>query len=869
MPHPNPGLVRKWLVRAAFAAAVILLAAGSLPMLVEHVVLPRILTRTDATGYRIAVSRFGSGGCTLHIAGPPDSPVASAAGTVRLDWTIGDLLQRRLDRMTIDGFLLNLTLPFPPDDSSRAAGTPPVHFSPGPLPVTVERIEVVNSIVSIRTRGKTYMLPVTVNGVLQDRAQAPDEDMLHYRVQLTLDDQVVENEVVYDHAKGKLSGRFLADIDLAAMGEKLSGWIGQETLLQGTAQLDARYGIAVSPFSLEMIEAELLLHGFLAGRNDLKLAAAAEEAKVTVSGTGAKLQLNGAGFSLQSPLRATVDVENSIVLASGEAAWQGVAEVQPLPGQDIAGQVVLDRTPLLRLRHSGTVREDRIEARLESEEGPGEQYVVRFKDNTVHVEKLEMQAQASYQPQGDGAGLNADMVFTGAGLQVDFPQGSVAVPRFDLRVAGRAPDPAAVKEAELSASLAVENGALDLIRQEIDLQGITFDLPFAWPEQKPSPAGTVAIEAIQMRQVRLGNFRGSIRQADGEFSLEGMVSSFLLPDSPVQLTGRARIPRQDNTFAEAALTIREGRMDVANLARLYPALESITGSGTLDVNGNIGFSPCGMQGDLSILMRDGNIAVPEAHLELDDVGFNLHFPALPGFTTDPAQKMRIGSLRSNKLVVDDLQTFFRVESPQSLYIEKIAGKWSGGRIFTSGFRLQKGKEELEVALFCDRVELARILSQFGLAEAEGEGRMSGRVPLVYADQKIFVDDGFLFTSPGETGTLKVRQSKHLTLGVPEDVPQFSPLHFAGAALGNFEYNWAKLNIISEEENLLLKLQIDGKPKEKLPYRFDAGSNVFVRLEEGASGGMDQPIKLDVNFRVPVNDLFRYQSKIMPILRNLK
>ena len=162
-----------------------------------------------------------------------------------------------------------------------------------------------------------------------------------------------------------------------------------------------------------------------------------------------------------------------------------------------------------------------------------------------------------------------------------------------------------------------------------------------------------------------------------------------------------------------------------------------------------------------------------------------------------------------------------------------------------------------------------MLTQLGLAEAEGGGSVSGRIPLVYRDRKIRVDDGFLFTSPGDKGTLKIIRSSHLDVGLPADTPQLSPLHFAGAALRDFEYNWAKLNIFSEEENLLLKLQIDGRPRQRLPYRFDAQNSVFVRLAEGAPGGIDQPVKLDVNFKVPVNELMRNQQILQPLLRKLK
>jgi hypothetical protein len=116
--------------------------------------------------------------------------------------------------------------------------------------------------------------------------------------------------------------------------------------------------------------------------------------------------------------------------------------------------------------------------------------------------------------------------------------------------------------------------------------------------------------------------------------------------------------------------------------------------------------------------------------------------------------------------------------------------------------------------------------------------------------------------------LKIKQSKYLETTIPAEVPQFSPLHFAGAALADFEYNWAKLQIQSEGDSLLLKLQVDGRPTEKLPFRFDQKNNVFVRLDAASGEGIDQPIKLDVNFNVPVNEIFQYKDTLMPFFRKL-
>ena len=81
---------------------------------------------------------------------------------------------------------------------------------------------------------------------------------------------------------------------------------------------------------------------------------------------------------------------------------------------------------------------------------------------------------------------------------------------------------------------------------------------------------------------------------------------------------------------------------------------------------------------------------------------------------------------------------------------------------------------------------------------------------------------------------------------------------------NYDYTWAKLSLNSEGEDLLLKMQMDGKPAKTLPfvYRKDVGG--FIRVEAGGEGSRFQGIRLDVNFRLPLNKLLQYQGLIKMI-----
>jgi hypothetical protein len=87
------------------------------------------------------------------------------------------------------------------------------------------------------------------------------------------------------------------------------------------------------------------------------------------------------------------------------------------------------------------------------------------------------------------------------------------------------------------------------------------------------------------------------------------------------------------------------------------------------------------------------------------------------------------------------------------------------------------------------------------------------------------------------------------------------MELAREALKDYDYSWAKLNINSEGEELLLQMQMDGKPARTLPfvYRKDIGG--FMKVEADAKGSKFQGIRLDVNFRLPLDKLMQYKELI--------
>ena len=90
------------------------------------------------------------------------------------------------------------------------------------------------------------------------------------------------------------------------------------------------------------------------------------------------------------------------------------------------------------------------------------------------------------------------------------------------------------------------------------------------------------------------------------------------------------------------------------------------------------------------------------------------------------------------------------------------------------------------------------------------------------------------------------------------------MELAREALKDYDYAWAKLRLNSEGEILWLQMQMDGKPAKTLPFVYKKDLGGFIKVEAGTEGSRFQGIRLDVNFRLPLNKLLQYKDLIKMI-----
>ena len=269
-------------------------------------------------------------------------------------------------------------------------------------------------------------------------------------------------------------------------------------------------------------------------------------------------------------------------------------------------------------------------------------------------------------------------------------------------------------------------------------------------------------------------------------------------------------------------------------------------------------------GSVQSQLINGKVAMPENQLVIQGIQMSLEIPNLPEPRSAPGQKLRFAKLLLGDLTIENGIIDYQIESLNTLLIEKSQFDWSGGKVDTQAIRLSRGIEDYNIIFYCDRLNLAKVLEQFGAAAAEGDGSVSGRIPIRYAEGRLSFDDGFLFSTPGAGGKIRLTGTEILTAGLPPNTPQFAQMELAREALKDYDYSWAKLRLNSEGEILLLQMQMDGKPAKTLPFVYKKDIGGFIKVEADTKGSRFQSIRLDVNFRLPLNKLLQYKDLIKMI-----
>jgi hypothetical protein len=477
---------------------------------------------------------------------------------------------------------------------------------------------------------------------------------------------------------------------------------------------------------------------------------------------------------------------------------------------------------------------------------------VRSPDFTAALQRIAANATVALPPPDAESAAAFTIRSVVSDMRSKTGTARLVFPKFEINASGRQADGDAPWR--VSAELRTERAALMDPGKKLIVKDISLDLPLEWPPPDNGKNGRLHVRSVQWDKHHLGAIRGILQQGADGVTIDLRHDSKLFPGMVVLAHGGLNRSGPQFEARIADYEVKEG----VDLGRFFPEAEGILAKGRISASMQFAAEGNAPMATATLVVDQAGVRQEDSQLELKDVRLDMFMEDLISIRSAPKQTLHIAELQFGKLAAHSLDVEFQVERGQTLFVEKAGIDWCDGRINTAAIRVSPGVEDYDITLFCDRINLAMLLDQLGAAEASGKGTVNGRIPVHWIDGRLIFDNGFLYSTPGQSGAIQLSGTEVLLAGLPPGTPQHTQLDIATEALKDYTYQWAKLFVSSDEDNLLLALKFDGKPNRLLPFAYDKSLGQFKRV--AGQGQADfKGISIDLNFTSPLNDIIHYKE----------
>lgn len=518
----------------------------------------------------------------------------------------------------------------------------------------------------------------------------------------------------------------------------------------------------------------------------------------------------------------------------------------------IGGADLSARQPELTVSGSGTQRAGDFRFRLDLPE-----FDAREGSSVVHTARISLEGSSRMDRSKGPLMLTADFTTRVSGIKLAMAaaKGDIADAAADGRILVEG---GTVKRAEALAKFSGATFSDD--GMGLRVEGIRGQLPLHWPPEGGGRNGMLSASGLKWKRHALGSVAAVIRQEGPAIAFSGTHVSEVLPELKLLFSGSTGMDSTGKGRTAVDFKISDYRPPGGiDLGAYIAGAQGVRATGMMNAAGRaiLGSGPVRCMVDASV--TGGALFSDADGFAVEGVKLSISLPDLLALRSTAGQQLTFETARLGDLTADGGSVTFRIDPPGTLFIEKGSFLWCGGHMDIHALRISPDRKEYRTVLYCDRLLLSEILEQLGAAQAEGGGTLNGKIPLHIQSGDLSFDNGFLYSTPGEEGTIRLSNTEILTAGIPRDLPQYAQLDLAREALKDYTYRWVKLGLNTEKETLLLKMQMDGKPAKPLPFEYDPKTGGFIRAGQGSKGSIFQGISLDVNFRLPLNKILAYRN----------
>ncbi|RZW26172.1 MAG: hypothetical protein EX260_01675 [Desulfobulbaceae bacterium] len=843
-------LLKKLTLFLLISIIIALIGFLALPFLIDRMVLPSMLAKTPFSFSRASMSRITpylvEGSVEMH---DGSSPVISIP-RFQIRFTPQSLLKRKISTLVLDHATLHfrrengrLVLPGFKPQTSTGDSLPADKFFL--LPLGVESLILDQCLIVIHETGRSS-LHIGVSGQLSPTFNTNDTN---HRLEALNGSFILSDDI-----SAAVSARARLDDEEIALEVKIdngvftlpNGFLGDRFTLPRFKSLSAELELVAdaSAFSLKHYKLDGTITGLRYNDGKISFSGGLEDKPLNfaLSGTHDTHTYRLATIFFESPTNLRVNIAGKVLYRGGQAKTSGSASATWLnPGFTETGTIPLSLSyDAIWSESSGAtlVIEGSCDSDLDLALAEG--WSLSGLDGLHFTGTLESTSQQ----------LQADLRLASGPLHVhrDFLQ--LMTSDLDLNV--RLTSSSDQIEARITTLLK----EIRLPDKELSVKNIVLDIPISPDSSSVTKhPGKVSIETVEMQDEQFFSLAANLENRGFDYTFEGALEMLGGADLKIPFKGHVDGPSQTGSLTWTLVTDKIGPGILPSFLSLPADLDF---SGRLEAQGSIDYDRT-IEAQARATLVDTRIDFNNVAIE--DLDCTIEFPELPRLRSSPSQRCTAAAIDFSTLYFSDVSLTYRVENPQTLFIERSKLNWCGGTLESGSLRLSSQTPELDTTFFCSRIGLAELLDQFGFKGTEGEGSLNGRLPVKLSRQRLDFDDGFLFSTPGTGGIVRFSDTDLLRQGVGA-VSEAGFLNYTLQALEDFTYNWTKLSFDSTGDDLLLTLELDGKPSTALPFKFDK-KGMLVESDQGQ--GLQYPIRLDVNFRVPLVDLFQIGQSINTIM----
>ena len=825
-------------VAAALAGLLALFALAvwlALPAWLETRLVPDLARRYGLEDVALDIRHIGPGGLDAA-----DIRIGHAVTVAHLtaDYQPGALLRRRIERIAVSGLTVHaawdgrrlrikgIDLPgFGGPESASGAGLPDAWIG---------RLEIRAGLLALdwgRTRIKLpFSLVAACPAADLSRVNARLEIFPHCNpIRVMLQTDAHEFEIEADAAL-RLPSPWNGLLDISRLNA--SGRLDGESGLSGKLAMEVDGNIG-GPLPLEL--------------DVLRIQASGDIGNIEAKGEFAAA--TGGNLAVGALQLASTGIQGTFSARLADLArWQATftaAATAPTLELTTGGQTVHFGRPEIHLDLSGEKSALDMAARFTS--GPG-----RLAPEGFGITWPKIEAEAHGTTDWSDPLAKADLRVGIHLPQVKASSGQIEAQLRGIRLAGRLlPGQPPGVNADLRAAGRIVWPALDLAAENIALH-----LPLQWPVAKPA-AGSLALKLIPRPELNPGSLEAVLRQTERGLVIDGVLQDLFFTGTDLQLAAAADLTPsgiQGRLETDLAAWSPVAPIDLGILA---PAAAGLTVDGKLTLHADLALEAGRLQSQARIELSEGALAATARQIRADGVQVDLHLIDLPTLRSAPGQVLRFAEADLGSIRLSDGTVAFQVEAAHQALLEKGSFAWCQGRVYVDAMRFSPAVDDHHLTLFCDRLRLSELLDQVGGLAAEGGGTVSGRIPVQYRRGQLAFNDGFLYSSPGEGGKIRLADIDRFTTAIDPQTLEAAQLALASEALKDYDYQWVKVGIDSQNDLLALRLQFDGKPAHPLPFVYRQESGRFVRVAAPDPGSRFQGIGLDINLRLPLNRILEY------------